>query len=91
MVEVNLWEHNGEKPPHVKSAIWKQDLRTIVFQHAWCMWGNLVQMFLMTPHGESMCALIDFIPAIPSISIKACNVKIFNHCKASNGTTLIYM
>lgn len=39
-------------------------------------------MFLMTPHGESMCALIDFMPTIPSISIKACNGKIFNHSKA---------
>lgn len=44
------------------------------------MWGNSLQMFLMTPHGECMCALIDFMLAIQRISIKAFNGGIFYHC-----------
>lgn len=70
IVEVNLCQHNGDKPVRVKSAIQKQDLKSIVFQHAWCMWGNSVQMLLMTSSGECMCALIDFMLDILCISIK---------------------
>lgn len=80
IVEVNLCQHNGNKLPRVKSAVQKQDLKSIVFQHAWCMWGNLVQMLLMTPRGECMCALIDFMLASLCISIKAFNGGIFYHC-----------
>lgn len=79
IVEVNLCQHNGNKLPPVKSAIRKQDLKSIVFPHAWCMRGNSVQMFLMAPHGEGMCALIDFMLAslyvyVFSIGVGNCGV-----------------
>lgn len=80
IVEVNLCQHNGNKPRHVKSAVQKQDLKSIVFQHAWRKWGNLLQMSLMTPHRECMCLPIDDMPAALCISIKPLNGGLFYHC-----------